>query len=102
VKIRRHDVGSQIREERSMRMKRISFEIPAGVLAGLHWDEDHFSRELRLAAAVKWYEQGKISQGRGAEIAGISRAGFFDALSRFGVSPFQADSEELIREIMDE
>lgn len=52
-------------------------------------------RELRIAAAVKWYELGRVSQGRGAEIAGLSRMEFFDALSRYGVSPFQESMEDL-------
>jgi predicted HTH domain antitoxin len=42
-----------------------------------------------LAAAVKWYEMKQVSQGRAAEIAGLSRAEFIDSLGRFGVSPFQ-------------
>jgi hypothetical protein len=29
---------------------------------------------MRLAAAVKWLEMGLISQGRAAEIAGLSRS----------------------------
>jgi predicted HTH domain antitoxin len=84
-----------------MQMKRIPFDVPAGVLAGLRFDEDRFCHELRVAAAVKWYEQGMVSQGRGAEIAGLSRAEFIEALGRFGVSPFQVETEELVREVMD-
>jgi predicted HTH domain antitoxin len=51
-----------------------------------------------LAAAVKWYETGMVSQGRAAEISGVSRPEFIEALWRFGVTPFQADAEELITE----
>ena len=55
--------------------------------------------EMRLAAAVKWYEMGTLSQSKAAEIAGLSRAEFIDALNRFRVSPFQYDSvEELVGE----
>jgi predicted HTH domain antitoxin len=55
--------------------------------------------EMRLAAAVKWYEMGTVSQSKAAEIASLSRAEFIDALNRFRVSPFQYDSvEELVGE----
>ncbi len=39
-----------------------------------------------------------MSQERAAEIAGISRAEFIDALGRFAVSPFQYSAEEIIGE----
>ena len=51
-----------------MRTKRITFDIPDGVLASFRWDAEHFGREVRLAAAVKGYENGMISQGRAAEV----------------------------------
>jgi predicted HTH domain antitoxin len=50
---------------------------------------------MRLAAAVKWYELGKLSQDKAAELAGLSRVEFIDALARFKVSPIQETVEEL-------
>ncbi len=79
-------------------MVHVTFDIPEGVLAALHQAQPEFTKELRLAAAVKWYERGTVSQGRAAEIAGLSRAEFIDALGRFGVSPFQTSVEELVAE----
>jgi predicted HTH domain antitoxin len=51
-----------------------------------------------LAAAVKWYEMGVLSQGKAAELAGLSRQEFLSSLSRFGVSPFQVTPDELRQE----
>ena len=79
-------------------MVQISFEIPEGVLASRHQDAESFTRELRITAAVTWYAQGTLSQGRAAEISGVSRAEFIGALGRFGVSPFQYSAEEIIEE----
>jgi predicted HTH domain antitoxin len=79
-------------------MVRMTIEVPEGALAALRKDREDFIRELRLAAAVKWYELRMISQGRAAEIAGLSRAAFIDALGRFGVSPFQYDADEIVTE----
>lgn len=79
-------------------MARAEFQVSDSVLASLHCDPERFSQELRLAAAIKWYERGMVSQGRAAEIAGISRAEFIQALGRFGVSPFQVNANELISE----
>lgn len=71
------------------------------VLAALRKDPEAFARDFRLAAAVKWYELRQVSQERAAEIAGLSRAEFIDALGRFGVSPFQYTADEIAAEAGD-
>ena len=70
-------------------MTQLTLDMPEEAFATLHQTPKEFVREMRIAAAVKWYELGKLSQGRAAEIAGLSRAAFIDALSRYRVSPFQ-------------
>ncbi len=79
-------------------MVHVTIEMPEEALAVFHAAPDAFARELRLAAAVKWYELRRISQERAAKIAGLSRAEFLDALGRFSVSPFQSSAEEIIDE----
>jgi predicted HTH domain antitoxin len=66
----------------------------------LDWcSEDEFPSQLRLAAAIFWYDRGLISQGKGAEIAGLTRVEFIDALGRANVSAIQTTAEELKAEI---
>src|SRR6266540_982208 len=76
-------------------MRTITIDLPETAFAALRKAPDEFARDMRIAAAVKWYELGELSQGKAAEIAGLSRAAFIDALSRFKVSPFQYTAEEL-------
>lgn len=77
-------------------MVHVGFDIDESVLARFHQAPETFARELRIAAAVKWYEREQLSQGRAAEIAGLSRSEFIDALARYGVSPFQDSLDDLL------
>lgn len=78
---------------------KVVIELPEGVLSALRSSPEMFVKEMRIAAAVKWYELGKVSQSKAAEIAGLSRREFLQALSQFSVSPFQVTPEELEEEI---
>lgn len=78
---------------------RVTIDLPEGAFSALKLSPDAFIKELRLAAAVKWYEVEMISQSKAAEIAGVSRHDFLVALSRFKVSPFQVTAEEIAEEL---
>ncbi|MFB2837905.1 UPF0175 family protein [Floridanema evergladense] len=77
----------------------IVIELPESAFSALRTTPDDFVKEMRLAATVKWYEMGTISQSKASEIAGISRQEFLAALSRFNISPFQVTPEELAEEL---
>jgi predicted HTH domain antitoxin len=79
-------------------MVQMTIEMPEEALGALRKDPQEFVRELRLAAAVKWYELKLLSQERAARVAAISRAEFLDALGRFGVSAFQYGPDEILEE----
>ncbi|RMF63057.1 MAG: UPF0175 family protein [Bacteroidetes bacterium] len=78
---------------------KVTIELPESAFSILRTSPEEFARELRLAAAVKWYELGRISQSKAAELAGLSRQAFLDALGRFEVSPFQVTAQELDEEL---
>jgi predicted HTH domain antitoxin len=80
-------------------MASVSVEMPEGVFSALHRTPEEFAREMRLAAAIHWYSRGEISQGRGAEIAGLSRREFLEALYRAEVPACQETIEELKEEV---
>lgn len=79
----------------------LTLELPQDIFSALRKEPEAFLLEMRLAAAVKWYEMEEVSQSKAAEIAGISRAEFLTALARFNVSPFQITADDLIREAAD-
>jgi len=80
-------------------MSSVTMDLPVGAYAALRLDPPAFVQEMRIAAAIKWYELGRVSQSKAAEIAGVSRSEFFDALGRYGVTPFQYGADEIIAEV---
>jgi predicted HTH domain antitoxin len=79
-------------------MVQMTIEMPEEALGALRKAPQDFAREMRLAAAVKWYELKLLSQERAAAVAGLSRAEFLEALGRFAVSPFQYGPDDILEE----
>lgn len=75
-------------------MKTLEIKLPDETVAGLDREPGELAADLRAAAAVKWYELGRVSQEVGAEIAGMSRSEFVTLLSSMQVSPMQETVEE--------
>jgi predicted HTH domain antitoxin len=73
----------------------ITIDLPDDAFSALRSRPEDFVKEMRLAAAVKWLEIGLVSQSKAAELAGVSRESFMQALTRLRVSPFQETPEEL-------
>jgi predicted HTH domain antitoxin len=79
----------------------LEIEIPENLVLGFQHDAKNLAAEMRIAAAVKWYEIGCLSQGKAAEVAGLSRAEFISELQRYGVSPCQESAEDVLRSVKD-
>lgn len=78
-----------------MTTRQIVINVPESVLQAENTDADTFARELCLLAAVKLYELGRLSSGRAAELAGMSRVEFLMNLGRYKVFPLEAELQDL-------
>ena len=79
-------------------MCEITLSIPDDTLLALKVRPDQLGAELRLAAAVKLYELGRMSSGAAAKLAGVPRTVFLMKLADYGVDTFKLNEEELQEE----
>lgn len=80
-------------------MTTISFEVDSSLLGALRLSPQEFAQEMRIAAAVQWYSQGIVSQGKAAELADLTRIEFLEEMHRRKVAACQVTLEELQEEI---
>ncbi len=80
-------------------MNTVSIDVPDKAYPFPETVADDLGREILVAAVVKWFEIGKVSQGKAAEILGLSRSEFLDLLGSYKVSAWQYTGEELRQEL---
>ncbi|HXO29842.1 MAG TPA: UPF0175 family protein [Thermoanaerobaculia bacterium] len=78
-----------------MASRKLVIEVPEELLVAGKTDEVAFAHELRLLAAIKLYELGRLSSGPAADLAGMARVEFLLQLGRHRVFPFEAELGDL-------
>lgn len=78
---------------------RIEMDMPESAFPALRVTPQQFASELRPAAAMQWYEAELVSRSKAAEIAGMRRSEFIDALVRYRVPVIQITPEQLEDEV---
>jgi predicted HTH domain antitoxin len=79
-------------------MNRITIDLSDETVLALKVPAEEVGDALRMAAAVKLYELGKLSSGAAAALAGVPRVAFLAKLADYGVDTFDLTEEQLSKE----
>ncbi len=79
-------------------MPQVIIEMPNESLMPFDGSQERTSRELRMAAAAKLYEMGRLSSGAAARLADIPRTLFLTRLAEYGINTFQFNENEWAKE----
>jgi predicted HTH domain antitoxin len=80
-------------------MTTIQVEVPDSVFLALRESPAEVARDIRVAAAASWFARGLVSQGRAAELAGVSRWEFLEELGRRGIPAINITLDDLREEL---
>lgn len=82
-----------------MEIEELRIKYPGGLEHAVHMTKEELEHHIRLMAALKMFELGKVSSGKAAELAGMSRIEFLETCGRYRVSLFNYPPEEAEEEL---
>ena len=75
-------------------MQTIKIQLPEELLKSLQETPTTFANEIKVLAAVKLFELGRLSSFHAAQLAGMSRIDFLTNLGDYQVSPLSLAATE--------
>jgi len=80
-------------------VREIRIKVPEDILLSTSFNEAQFVTEMRATLAFKLFSQGRLSGGKAAKLAGMSRVQFLLEAGQHNIDWLPFDKNELRREL---
>ena len=78
-----------------MLVNKMELTVAEDILLALNEKPAEFLKDMRIFAAIKFFEIGKLSLGKAAELAEMNKLDFIEVLSKHRISVYNYPPEEL-------
>jgi len=82
-----------------MNMKALDVSVPSDVLLALNESENQFVYDMKLFTAIRFYQMKKLTLGKAAKLAEMTRFEFETMLSEFHIPISTLDFEDIEKDI---
>lgn len=80
-------------------MPQVVLDVPDDLLLALREQPGEFAQAARLAAAIQYLREKRLSLGQAARLAGLTRLEFLDILAARGIPAFDLSAADARAEI---
>ena len=80
----------------SMNTQEFRIDLPSDILLSLNETEGELKQNIKLAIAMRWYILKKLTLGKAAQVAGLSRYEFENALAEHNISISNLSVEDVL------
>jgi predicted HTH domain antitoxin len=82
-----------------MTVQAINIDLPSDILLTLNESEKELKKRIKVSLATQLYLHKKVTIGKAAQIAEMSRLGFETLLSEYRVPISNLEEEDILRDI---
>jgi predicted HTH domain antitoxin len=81
-----------------MNTQKISIDLPSDILLALNENENELKKDIKISLAIRFYGLQKLTLGKAAQIAGLSRYSFETLLAENEISISNLDLDDIIQD----
>lgn len=82
-----------------IKTQHITIELPSDILLTLNENEKELKQDIKISLALRLYQLGKLTIGKAAQVAGLSRLEFDSILVKNGFNISDLTEDDVLADI---